>query len=57
MLWYYHFPLFTGMEAQRLYNRHITSSWPGRFPGIAGNAGNRGNDGKLHKSKPNTKPH
>ena len=24
--------------------------WPGRFPGIAGNAGKHKNDGKFHKS-------
>ena len=24
--------------------------WPGRFPGIVGNAGNHGNGGKFHKS-------
>ena len=28
----------------------IFLSWPGRFPGIAGNAGNTGNDGEFHKS-------
>ena len=26
------------------------NKWPGRFPGIAGNAGNHGNGGKFHKS-------
>ena len=27
-----------------------TNIWPGRFPGITGNAGNHREHGKLHKS-------
>ena len=28
----------------------VVDNWPGRFPGIAGNAGNQGNNRKFHKS-------
>ena len=30
--------------------KRIDNKWPGRFPGIAGNAGNHGNGRKFHKS-------
>ena len=38
------FLMFFNAKQMRQYH------WPGRFPGIAGNAGNQANDGKFHES-------